>query len=199
MTSGALAISDPATPPYNAFNPNSSLASQLKMVARLIAARDVLGLRRQIFFVSVGGYDTHGDQLNAQNNLYTELNQSLSAFQNATEQLGVSNSVTTFTSSDFGRTFQTNGAGSDHGWGSHHMIMGGAVHGGGIYGRIPVLQAGGPDDASNGSTGQGRWIPSVSVDEYAATLASWFGVTGPTLPVALPNIGRFANPNLGFV
>lgn len=199
LLQGALAISDPATSPYNAFNPASSLASQLKMVARLIAARDILGLRRQIFFVSVGGYDTHGDQLNAQNNLYTELNQSLSAFQNATETLGISNSVTTFTSSDFGRTFQTNGAGSDHGWGSHHMIMGGAVQGGGIYGRIPVLQAGGPDDASNGTSGQGRWIPSVSVDEYAATLASWFGVTGSSLPVALPNIGRFANPNLGFL
>ncbi len=203
LLSAALSQTDPAAPPFSSFDGSSSLASQLKMVARLIAAaqNSASGLnpRRQIFFVSVGGYDTHGDQLNAQNNLYVELNNALSAFYAATLQLGVQDKVTTFTSSDFGRTFQTNGAGSDHGWGSHHLILGGAVQGGGIYGRIPVLQAGGPDDASNGSTGQGRWIPSVSVDEYAATLATWFGVSPTDLPTALPNLGHFATPNLGFI
>jgi uncharacterized protein (DUF1501 family) len=203
LLAAALSQTDPAAAPYSSFDSASSLASQLKMVARLIAAaqNSASGLnpKRQIFFVSVGGYDTHGDQLNAQNNLYTELNNSLSAFYAATSQLGVANNVTAFTSSDFGRTFQTNGAGSDHGWGSHHLVLGGAVQGGGIYGRIPVLQAGGPDDASNGSSGQGRWIPSVSVDEYAATLATWFGVSPTDLATALPNIGNFANPNLGFI
>jgi uncharacterized protein (DUF1501 family) len=196
-------LTNPNSAPYSSFDPTSSLAGQLKMVARLIAAAQSsasgLNPKRQIFFVSVSGYDTHGDQLNAQNNLYTELNNSLAAFFAATSQLGVQDNVTAFTSSDFGRTFQTNGAGSDHGWGSHHLILGGAVQGGGIYGNIPILQAGGPDDATNTSTGQGRWIPTVSVDEYAATLATWFGVSPTDLPTALPNIGNFANPNLGFI
>ena len=203
LLAAALSQTDPTTAPFSSFDSTSSLAGQLKMVARLIAAAQGsasgLNPKRQVFFVSVGGYDTHGDQLNAQNNLYKELNNSLSAFYAATTQLGVANKVTTFTSSDFGRTFQTNGAGSDHGWGSHHMVMGGAVQGGGIYGRIPILQAGGPDDATTSSTGQGRWIPSVAVDEYAATLATWFGVSGTDLATALPNISNFANPNLGFV
>ncbi len=178
---------------------NTSLNNQLKMVARLIKARDLLGLRRQVFFVSVGGYDTHGDELNAHNNLYSELGGAVKSFYDATTELGVQNNVTLFSSSDFGRTFQTNGAGSDHGWGSHHFVVGGAVKGGGIYGKVPVLRAGGPDDATTGTTGQGRWIPTTSVDQYAATLASWFGVSPTDLPVALPNIGRFAQQNLGFI
>src|SRR5208283_4697710 len=127
------------------------------------------------------------------------LSQGLNALNSATIELGVQSQVTTFTASDFSRTFNTNGnnnatAGSDHGWGSHHMIMGGAVNGGDIYGQVPVLELGGPVD-----TGRGRWIPTTSVDEYASTLATWFGVSSANLPVVLPNIGRFATSNLGFM
>ena len=135
----------------------------------------------------------------AQASLFQQISQGLSAFNSATAELGVSKQVTTFTASDFSRTFNTNGAdtataGSDHGWGSHHMIMGGAVQGGSIYGSVPVLKLGSAND-----TGRGRWIPTTSVDEYSATLASWFGVSATNLPTVLPNIGRFAMPNLGFM
>ena len=109
-------------------------------------------------------------------------------------EVGAADSVTTFTASDFGRTYQTNGAGSDHGWGSHHIVVGGAVKGGDIYGHVPTLAVNGPDD-----TGNGRWIPTTAVDEYAATMARWFGVSATDLPVVLPNIGRFAHPNVGFL
>jgi uncharacterized protein (DUF1501 family) len=172
--------------------PATSLSNQLRMVARLIAARTNLGMQRQIFFCSVGGYDTHGDQLNGQANLLTELSQALNAFYAATNELGVSQDVTTFTASDFGRTFPTNGTGSDHGWGSHQFVLGGAVQGGRLFGTFPTLAVNGPDD-----TGQGRWIPTTSVDEMSATLATWFGVSASDLPSVLPNIGRFAHPNLG--
>ncbi|MDQ6622578.1 MAG: DUF1501 domain-containing protein [Verrucomicrobiota bacterium] len=172
--------------------PATALAKQLNMVAKLIAARDNLGMRRQIFFCSVGGYDTHGDQLAGQAGLLTELSQALSAFYSATSELGVAQDVTTFTASDFGRTFPTNGSGSDHGWGSHQFVLGGAVQGGRMFGTFPTLAVNGPDD-----TGQGRWIPTTSVDEFSSTLASWFGVSASDLPTVLPNIGRFAHPNLG--
>ncbi|HEY0369906.1 MAG TPA: DUF1501 domain-containing protein [Chthoniobacterales bacterium] len=172
--------------------PASALAQQLNMVAKLIAARTNLGMQRQIFFCSVSGYDTHGDQLAGQAGLLTELSQALNAFYSATAELGVANNVTTFTASDFGRTFPTNGSGSDHGWGSHQFVLGGAVQGGRLFGNFPTLAVNGPDD-----TGQGRWIPTTSVDEFSATLASWFGVSASDLPTVLPNIGRFAHPNLG--
>ena len=172
--------------------PATSLSNQLKMVANLIAARTNLGMQRQIFFCSVGGYDTHGDQLSGQANLLTELSQALNAFYSATNELGVAQDVTTFTASDFGRTFPTNGTGSDHGWGSHQFVLGGAVQGGRLFGTFPTLAVNGPDD-----TGQGRWIPTTSVDEMSATLATWFGVSPSDLPTVLPNIGRFAHPNLG--
>jgi uncharacterized protein (DUF1501 family) len=172
--------------------PATSLSNQLKMIARLIAARTNLGMQRQIFFCSVGGYDTHGDQLNGQANLLTELSQALNSFYAATNELGVAQDVTTFTASDFGRTFPTNGTGSDHGWGSHQFVLGGAVQGGRLFGTFPTLAVNGPDD-----TGQGRWIPTTSVDEMSATLATWFGVSVSDLPTVLPNIGRFAHPNLG--
>ena len=172
--------------------PASALAQQLSMVAKLIAARTNLSMQRQIFFCSVGGYDTHGDQLTGQGNLFTELSQALNAFYSATNELGVAQAVTTFTASDFGRTYPTNGSGSDHGWGSHQFVLGGAVQGGRLFGTFPTLAVNGPDD-----TGQGRWIPTTSVDEFSATLASWFGVSASNLPTVLPNIGRFAHPNLG--
>ena len=174
--------------------PATRLAGQLKMIAQLIAARGAMGQRRQIFFCSAGGYDTHGNQLTDQANLLTELSDALGAFYSATVELGVADRVTTFTASDFGRTYRTNGAGSDHGWGSHHLVMGGAVNGGRIYGSFPALAVNGPDD-----TGQGRWIPSTSCDEYSATLAKWFGVSATDMPTILPNIGRFGSPDLGFL
>ena len=180
--------------------PNTSLGNQLKMIARLIKGRDDLNLRRQIFFVSVGGYDTHTNETTAHQGLFTELSQAVSAFYNSTVELGVQDSVTTFTASDFGRTYQSNGTGSDHGWGSHHLVAGGAVHGQNIYGNrgMPTLAIGSPDD-----TGQGRWVPSTSVDEYAARLALWFGVSPTDIPAVLPNMSRFntnyADPKLAFI
>ncbi|MDP9004455.1 MAG: DUF1501 domain-containing protein [Verrucomicrobiota bacterium] len=179
-------------PPFQTAFPATALAQQLKMVAKLIAARTNLSMQRQIFFCSVGGYDTHGDQLAGQGNLLAELSQALNAFYSATNELGVAQQVTTFTASDFGRTYPTNGSGSDHGWGSHQFVLGGAVQGGRLFGTFPTLAVNGPDD-----TGQGRWIPTTSVDEFSATLATWFGVSASDLATVLPNIGRFAHPNIG--
>lgn len=174
--------------------PSTSLGTQMQMIARLISVAPQLGLKRQIFFASLGGWDLHSGELPAHATLLTQLSQALNAFYSATVELGVQQQVTTFTASDFSRTYNTNGDGSDHGWGSHHLIMGGAVQGGAIYGTVPTLEIGGPDD-----TGRGRWIPSTSVDQYSATLASWFGVSASNLPVVLPNIGRFATADLGFM
>lgn len=176
------------------FPADNDLAEQLKMVARLISVRNQLGLRRQVFFCSIDGFDTHGEQLNTQATLLRELSQAMQAFYQATVELGVAEQVTSFTSSDFGRTYISNGKGSDHGWGGHHFVMGGAVRGGDIYGSIPVLRVNGPDDA-----GEGRWIPTIATDEYAATLAQWFGVSPGDLPDVFPNINRFARNNLGFL
>ena len=177
------------------FPTNNYLSDQLKMIAKMIAARNTLGMSRQIFFCSVGGYDTHGDQLTAHANLLTELNTALASFYQATVDLGVADQVTTFTASDFGRTFPVNnGAGSDHGWGNHQIILGGAVKGGDLYGRVPALVVNGPDD-----TDEGRWIPTTSVDEYSATLAKWFGVTPTDMATVFPNLSRFASPDLGFM
>lgn len=174
--------------------PATSLGQQLAMVAKMIGARSNLSMQRQIFFVSVDGFDTHGDQLVSQANLLAELSQGMKAFYDATVEMGVAQSVTTFTASDFGRTYAINGDGSDHGWGSHQFVMGGSVLGGDIYGTFPTLAVNGPDD-----TGQGRWIPSTSVDEFSATMASWFGLAQSDLATVFPNIGRFAHPNLGFL
>ena len=177
------------------FPTGSSLGGELAMIAKIIAARKTLNMRRQIFFCSVGGYDTHSNELASHTNLLAELSQCISAFYKSTVELGISDRVTLFTASDFGRTFQSNGAGSDHGWGSHALVVGGSVRGGNIYGAYPTIALGGPDDV-----GEGRWVPSTSVDEYSATLAKWFGVTNSNeLTAVLPNIGRFARPDLGFL
>jgi uncharacterized protein (DUF1501 family) len=187
--------------PFKTEFPKSSLGQQLRMIARLAASAPSLGLRRQIFFARIGGWDLHDHQVvagatatGAHAKLLADVSQSLAAFARATDELGLGDRITTFTASDFGRTWTTNGDGSDHGWGSHHLIMGGAVKGGDIYGRMPDFSLKGPDD-----TGRGRWIPSTSVDEYSATLATWFGVKDTDLPLVLPNLGRFASPNLGFM
>ena len=174
----------------------NNLAAQLLQVAKLIEARATIGLSRQIFFVSIGGFDTHNNQLNTQQNLLGQVGAAMKSFYDATAALGVANNVTTFTHSDFGRTFKpAAGGGSDHAWGNHHMVMGGAVNGGAMYGTFPEHRLNGPDDVS----GEGRWLPTTSVDQYAATLASWFGVANDKLSLVTPNIGAFAKKNLGFV
>lgn len=174
--------------------PNSSLGRQLSVISRLIKAGPSLGFRRQIFFAATGGYDTHGNQLGAHANLLSNLSSSLNAFYQATVEAEVQDSVTTFTASDFGRTMDTNGDGSDHGWGSHHMIVGGAVKGKELYGTFPELAIGGKDD-----TNRGRWIPTTSVDEYSAVLARWFGVSDSDISTILPNLDRFGQQNLNFI
>ena len=190
MLSGILS----GNPPFTTAFSTSSLGQQLRTIARLIAAAPQLGLKRQIFFARIGGWDLHDAQLGAHANLFADVSRNVAAFYRATVELGCADQVTTFTASDFGRTYNTNGDGSDHGWGSHHLVVGGAVNGGDIYGKMPDLTINGPDD-----TGRGRWIPTTSVDEYAATLATWFGVSATNLPVVLPNIGRFAKNNMGFM
>ena len=175
---------------------NNSIAQQLLAVAKLIEARGQVGARRQVFFVSLGGFDTHGNELNVLDNLLGDLSPALRSFYDATVQLGVANNVTTFTLSDFGRTLQPNSnAGTDHAWGNHHFILGGAVRGGDLYGRFPTLARAGPDDADT----SGRWIPTTSVEQYGATLARWFGLAEPAIAQVFPNLARFASPDLGFL
>jgi uncharacterized protein (DUF1501 family) len=196
LLSGALAGARPIATPF----PQTDLGLQLQMIAQLVSVRETLGLRRQIFFCASQGYDTHGSQIGTSAldgthaDLLAELDGALAAFDAAMTELGVADSVTAFTASDFGRTFVPNGDGSDHGWGSHHFVLGGAVRGGRLYGQVPTLAVDGPNDA-----GEGRWIPTTSVDEYSATLARWFGVADSDLPLVLPNLGRFATPDLGFM
>lgn len=197
--------------PAKASNP---LAAQLRTVAMLIAARQALGVRRQVYFVSLGGFDNHSDQFETSTgnpapgasdpailfgkhaDLLTQLDAALKAFYDATVELGVQNNVTTFTASDFGRTLTSNGKGSDHGWGGHHLVMGGAVKGGKIYGTFHNLQvgAGNPADA-----GQGRLIPDISVDQYAGTMARWMGASSADLSVVFPNLANFNQVDLGFM
>lgn len=169
--------------------------SQLKMVAKLIAAgRDTLGLRRQVFFVSMGGFDNHNGLLQRHPQLLEGLNGSLHAFHRATQQMDVDEHVTTFTASDFGRTLTSNGDGSDHGWGGHHLVMGGSVRGKRVFGTVPTIADDGPDDV-----GRGRLLPTTSVDQYASTLARWMGAGSSELDVVVPNIGNYSVTDLGFM
>jgi len=195
--SNALATALAAAPALaTVFPANNGLANQLKQVAQIISARSALGLQRQIFFVSIGGFDTHSDQLNAHNNLYTQLSQAMNAFYQATMEIGAASQVTSFTLSDFSRTYAPDStSGTDHAWGGHHLIMGGAVKGGDFYGTFPTLALAGPDDATN----EGRWIPTTSLDQYAGTLANWFGVATADLPTIFPNLPNFSTPVLNFV
>jgi uncharacterized protein (DUF1501 family) len=192
------------------FPNNTPLGNQLLQVAKMIkfnAMSPELGLNRQIFFCQLGGFDTHQGQVGTQSTLLTQVSQAIAAFYSATVELGLDQQVTTFTLSDFGRTLQPAGSGqnvvgSDHAWGNHHFVVGSAVRGGDFYGVpgtngsvFPELQLGGPSDTDN----RGRWIPTVSVEQYAATLASWYGVAASDLPIVFPNIGRFSSANLGFM
>ncbi|WP_240950355.1 DUF1501 domain-containing protein [Novosphingobium sp. ERN07] len=173
-------------------DPQSTLSAQLKMVARLVSVGKELGMKRQIFFVSTGRFDTHSSLKTVHPVLLENLADALRAFYDATVELGVSEQVTTFTGSDFGRTLTSNNDGSDHGWGSMHFVLGGAVKGGRYYGTNPVLANGGPDDI-----GLGRLIPTMSVNQYAATLAKWFGVPAGDLPLILPHLPNFVGSKFG--
>ncbi len=170
-----------------------TFAAKLKTTARMIAARSLLGAKRQIYFIVSGGWDTHAGQLAQHANLLQELSGNLSEFQTALESYGVAQQVTTFTMSDFGRTLTSNGDGTDHGWGGHALIMGQAVDGGKIYGQMPDYQLGGANDG-----GKGRIIPSTSTDQYAATLARWIGISDAQMPDVFPNLSNFPSSDLGF-
>lgn len=196
------------------FPTTDPLAQQLRSVAMMIAARQALGVKRQIFFVAGQGFDNHSDQyattvstvkpgpndppilFGNHADLLESLDAALKSFYDATVELGVASSVTTFTASDFGRTLTSNGQGSDHGWGAHHLVMGGAVKGGQLYGAFPSLDLGGPNP---NDAGQGRLIPNVAVDQYAATFARWMGASPGDLATVFPNLGNFAQADLGFI
>ena len=177
-----------------AFPTGNGLASQLQLVARLIAARTALGARRQVFFVSLGGFDTHDSLATAHPALMTTLGNALGAFQQATVDLGVASQVTTFTASDFGRTLVSNNDGSDHGWGSMHFVLGGAVQGKRFVGTPPAIANNGPDDV-----GQGRLLPTTSVEQLAGTLATWLGVSATDQLALLPNLANYSTRDLGFM
>jgi uncharacterized protein (DUF1501 family) len=174
--------------------PATPLGQQLQTVARLIAVRDRLAMQRQVFFVSTGGFDSHDDQLANQPTLLGNVSACLAAFHAATVELGIAQAVTTFTQSDFGRTLTSNGDGTDHAWAGVQIVVGQSVRGQRIFGRYPSLTLNGPDDV-----GGGRLIPSVSADQYAATLARWFGIAEADLPQVAPHIGNFAERDLGFL
>lgn len=195
--------------------PNTNVGNQLKQVARVIKKRTDLNINRQVFFVDLGGFDTHQNQLQGQSSqttLLSQLSQAMRSFYDEMGVQGIQDKVTTFTLSDFGRTMNPAGAGatvgSDHAWGNHMLILGGSVIGGNIYGStrpdgtgsiFPTLQLGGPDDIDTGTNPRGRWLPTTGVEQYAATLGRWFGLTDTDLPVIFPNIGNFPNTNLGFM
>lgn len=190
--------------------PNTSIGSQLKQVARLIKKRGDLNVNRQVFYCQLGSFDTHNGQITNQGNLLSQLSQAVRAFYDEMVQQGVSDKVTSFTMSDFSRTFNPAGTGanvgSDHAWASHHFVIGGAVSGSDFYGvntsngtPYPTLIMNGPDDADSGSNARGRWIPTTSVEQYAATLATWYGVNAADMPIVFPNVSNFPTINLGFM
>jgi uncharacterized protein (DUF1501 family) len=195
------ALSDALNAAYSAIDTafqgtNGGVADQLYQCAKLIAARSQLGVTRHGFFTSMGGFDTHNAQRSEQASRFNELGPALAGFQRAMEALGVADKVTTFTLSDFSRTFRVNAnAGTDHAWGNHHLVLGGGVRGGTIYGRFPNLAMGGPDDAGD----DGQWIPTTAIEQYGATLAKWFGVPTASLPQVFPNLGAFPSADLGFL
>jgi uncharacterized protein (DUF1501 family) len=182
--------------PYFSALKGNGFAQQLLAIAKVIEARSTIGAQRQIFLASLGSFDTHIDQINTQQTLFAQFDPAIAAFQNAMAALDALDDVTSFTISDFSRTLRPNtGGGSDHGWGSHHVVIGGAVHGGQIYGTMPTLALGGPSDEGT----LGRWLPTLAVDQYAATLAAWFGADASALAAVLPNLAAFTPNTLGFI
>jgi uncharacterized protein (DUF1501 family) len=179
--------------------PSTNIGQQMMQISRLILAREALGTnRRQIFYATLGGFDTHNAQLASHPTLLKDLSEAMAAFYEATVEMGLASNVTTFTLSEFGRTIQNSDGGTDHGWGTHCFVMGGAVRGGDFYGQYPSIVIGGEQDIDSGAQARGRIIPTTSVDQYAATLASWFGVSRSDLEIIFPNLGRFSQKDLGF-
>lgn len=200
INAALAAVRAPNPAPFATAFPDSPLGTQLKTVAEMIAVRDTLQATRQIFFVATGGFDSHDDQVRDQPGLLANVSACLAAFRRAMVEMGVDGSVTAFTQSDFGRTLSSNGDGTDHAWGGVQLVLGGAVRGRNVYGNYPVLRLGatlaadGADDVSGG-----RFIPTLSSDQYAATLARWFGVADGDLPLVAPSLGNFAQRDLGFM
>jgi uncharacterized protein (DUF1501 family) len=196
---GAGGVPEP-TPylnPLTGQSESNALAGQLQMVARVIGARTALGVKRQVFFVSLGGFDTHDNQNRNHARLLTQLAHALTYFDEVLANLGgvdLRGRVTTFTASDFGRSLTSNGDGTDHGWGAHHFVLGGAVRGGDVYGRFPLVGLGHGDEV-----GGGRLLPALAVDQYAATLGRWFGLSATQLDDVLPRLRNFSQPDLGFL
>ena len=208
LTQQAINVSEELSqdPTLTVTFPATSLGNQLKQVAKLMKFRTALNMSRQIFYVQLNGFDTHGSQIANQGSLFRQMSQALKAFYDETAAQGIADRVTTFTMSDFNRTFDPGGSGStvgsDHAWAGHHFVMGGAVAGGNFYGRptsngtiMPTLVNNGPDDVST----RGRFVPTVSVEMYTATLARWFGLLDAELPLVFPYIGNFPTSNLGFM
>jgi uncharacterized protein (DUF1501 family) len=192
--SSALGAVSLATP----FPPGNPLAAELRIIARLIAARQALGVKRQVFLCSLGGFDHHDGLMSGQPALLSQVSQALAAFHAATVEMGVADKVTTFTGSDFGRALTSNGNGTDHGWGGHQFLLGGAVRGKAFYGTPPapsIGDTGAPDDQWH--VGQGRLLPTTSVDQLAATLGRWFGATDAELRLVLPNLRNFGGTQAG--
>jgi uncharacterized protein (DUF1501 family) len=196
IVNNALGAAGDLTTAFPSYPNDSDLGAQLHEVARVIKAQPQIGDARQIFFVSMNGFDTHNSELSNQAPLLQIVSANLNAFWTAMGEINMRSNVTLFTASDFGRTLGSNGNGADHAWGNHHVIMGGAVQGGQYYGTMPTLTIGGPNDFG---PGLGQMIPTTSTDQYAATLANWFGVASNDLDTVFPNLGNFSTPTLGFL
>lgn len=180
-------------PALNTVFPQSQLGSQLRTVAQMIAVRNEMQMERQVFFVATGGFDSHDDQVANQPGLLGGVSDAMTAFYDATVEIGIADSVTSFTQSDFARTLTSNGDGTDHAWGGVQLVVGNAVRGRDLYGTYPDLALNSDDDV-----GGGRMIPTTSADQYAATLASWFGIPDADLDMVAPNLGNFVTRDLGF-
>ncbi len=200
LSQGQATTTDSAYAPFAPVLAGNGLAGQMRIVARMIAARQALGVKRQVFFVSVGGFDHHDNLMANHPGLIKQVSDAMTAFYQTTVNLGIDSNVTTFTASDFGRTLSSNGDGSDHGWGSHHFIVGGAVKGKSFYGNAPPVGAGATNSTSASDqwqVGQGRLLPTTSVDQMAATLGGWFGVDNAELGTVFPNLNNFGTSQDG--
>ena len=175
--------------------PGTDIGRQLQQVAKIVQLRAQTGIKRQVFFCALGGFDTHGSQSWQQWDLLRQVSNAMAALYNAAAEMGIADKVTMFTESDFGRTLQPSGGGSDHGWGSHHLVLGGSVNGGNVHGAFPTLALGGPDDAGS----RGALIPTTSIDQYGATLAKWFGVDAAGAQAVFPNLANFSVKDVGFL